>query len=198
MKKVIILLIAVLLLCSIPDAFALDSIVIADNKECTSSNDIAAEYNSLKTELASKRKSFEKTEVYEERIKQCQANLSSFLSTVYEGRFDLDEVSMDWTSNRLITKRELPFEFTGGEEGCRELVVATVLPHLRLRELITFKKFISYFITFKLDEHCVMQFLNLKVVYRGKEVLNEMSLSSISMFESCRPGSILSGVRTPS
>jgi hypothetical protein len=148
------------------------------NKEYITFSDIIAEHKLLKRNLESKRNNFEEIDAYKNRIKKSKENLSSFLNTVYEGQFDLDDVSMDWGSNRLITTRELPVEFAGGEDRCKELIISTVLPHLRLRELITFKKHISYVITFKLNENCVMQFINIKVVYRGREILNEMSLSS--------------------
>ncbi len=176
MKTAIILLIAVLSFCCIPEASALDRIIITNNKELITFDDIIAEYKGLKRDLESERNNFEETDAYINRIKKSKEKLSSFLNTVYEGQFNLDNVSMDWSSNRLITTRELPVEFTGGEDGCKELLISTVLPHLRLRELITFKKHISYFITFKLNENCVMQFINIKVVYRGEEILNEMSI----------------------
>ena len=176
--KIFLMFIAVLSIYSVSDAFASDRIFITDNQECITCREIAEKYNSLKANLESKRNNSDEIEAYENQIKKYKENLSSFLDTVYVGTFDLDGVSMDWNSNRLITKRELPFEFIGCEEGCKELLISTVIPHIRLRELITFKKHISYVITFKLNENCIMQFINIKVVYRGEEILNEMSLSS--------------------
>ncbi len=179
MKKVIILSIAAFLFCSIPSAYALDSIIIADSKECecTTFSDIAAKYNSLKKNIECERNTSETPEAYENRIKKGKKNLDAFLNTVYEGKFDLDCVSMDWSSNQLITAKEFPVEFMRGDCPCKELILATATSHIRLREFITFKKFLNYIITFKINEDCVMQVLNLKVVYRDKEVINEINLS---------------------
>ena len=181
MKKVIILAIIALFFSSTADTSALDSIIITDSKECecTTLSDIAEKYNSLKKMTESKSNDSESPDAYKKRIKKSMANLSSFLNTVYEGKFDLDCVSMDWVSNQLITTREFPVEFMRGDCPCKELTLATPTSHIRLRELITFKKHLSYFITFKLNEDCVMQFLNLKVVYRNSEVLNEINLSPL-------------------
>ena len=180
MKKAIILLIAVLLFYCIPDAFALDSIVVTNNKEYISFDDIIAKYNSLKTNIESKRNNSETIDAYKNRIEKSKENLDSFLNTVYEGKFDLDNVSLDWGNNLLIISRKFPVEYIMGEgEPCKELAVSIAQTHLRLRELITFKKFIKYIITFKINENCEMQLIQLKVVYREEELIHATDLSSL-------------------
>lgn len=183
MKKAIILLIAVLSFCCIPDVFASDMIVVKDDKdckECITFNNIIARYNSLKADSEPRRNNSEAAEAYKNRLKKSKECLSAFLNTVYEGKFDLDAVSIDWGNNLLLITREFPFEYTWeGGDLCRKMSLSITLPHLKLRELVTFKKYISYVITFKLNENGVMQCMHLKVVYRGEEIISETDLSSV-------------------